>query len=353
MRKENHKEEGKTNQPFPLLLFALAFFMLWVAVHFLGVTSPIHKALGTTSTSSSIIYKSKTKNTNNNNQVNNGQVTNRQAMSTVVVSRQIQNINNANNIVHTVASNTNQYLAIANDWNGSNKTLAVNYNNDKATFTNQQLDNHFLRNQSGGLGVNVVDGLNIQSADSEGRTQQVNGYLTPTSTNSSHKRPPIPLSSAPSGWCVNGQWNGEEWKGGNKINDITMINSTGSKHGYPFNQGHLIGWQFLKNPVIGNVNQVMDRGNLVVETREANAPVQLKYENMIEHALKNGSDVRIQVTPIYNNNDLIPKALHYMAKSTNNNKININIVIINAQHGLYVDYANGVNSHFLTKGGTK
>lgn len=239
-----------------------------------------------------------------------------------------------------------ELLNKASHWNGTNDGLVQEVNNGKSDFSQSELSQKYIRNGNSD-GYNYVDGLQLKAMDDEGRTQQANAYITKETTSGEIGRPAIPATSAPSGWLVGARYQATQqmWVGGRKINTVTLSNSSNS-HGYPFNQGHLIGWQMLDNPNGGPVGKVMDQHNLVVETREANAPVQLRYENEITKAAKSGTDVRLQVTPVYKDNEQIPRVIHYMAKSTNNNSVDINVAIINAQQGLKVDYQTGANSKF-------
>lgn len=105
---------------------------------------------------------------------------------------------------------------------------------------------------------------------------------------------------------------------------------------YLYNRCHLIGWQITAE----NANEK----NLISGTRYLNIEGMLPFENMIADYIKEtGNHVMYRVTPIYNENDLLPHGVHMEGYSVEDNGEGIcfNVYCYNVQPGVTIDYATG------------
>ena len=211
-------------------------------------------------------------------------------------------------------------------------------NDGKAQFSQNELAQKFQMQNGKSTKLNPVNGLQLSNLDSLGRSQVANAYITKESMSGTEKRIPIPATSAPSGWYRDANYNSstQQWSRGKS-------NNTKAKSGYVYNKSHLVGWQFFdNNKAPNNVEGVMSTNNLVTGTRVQNAdPGQLRYETQIAKAVQAGHNVRLQVTPIYQGNELVPRMTHYMAESVDDNGKSININCLNVQPGVQVNYSTG------------
>lgn len=261
--------------------------------------------------------------------------------SSATNASKLQQENNYNTNINysTGQANSSELLKMFNDWDGTKEGTIMKVNNGKATFTPAELSQKF-QIKGKATELNPSNGLQLSQLDNLGRTQVANAYITKDSMSGTEKRIPIPATSAPSGWYNNSKYNNvtHRWQGGTPNNK--KINGS-----YVYNKSHLIGWQFFdNNKAPNNVNGVMNTQNLITGTRVQNAdPGQLKYENQIAKAVQNGHNVRLQVTPIYSGTELVPRMTHYIAESVDDHgqAININVVILNVQPNIKINYNNG------------
>ena len=87
-------------------------------------------------------------------------------------------------------------------------------------------------------------------------------------------------------------------------------------------RGHLIGKQ------LGGSGE--DPKNLVtLYQNPVNTPFMTKYENMVRKAADEGETIRYRVTPLYEDDIGMPRAVHMEGKSLNSNSINFNVTIEN------------------------
>lgn len=246
--------------------------------------------------------------------------------------------NNVN--LQTGQANSSNLLKLFSQWDGTKEGSIIEVNDGKAQFSQNELAQKFQMQNGKSTKLNPVNGLQLSNLDSLGRSQVANAYITKESMSGTEKRIPIPATSAPSGWYRDANYNSstQQWSRG-KSNNIK------AKSGYVYNKSHLIGWQFFdNNKAPNNVEGVMSTNNLVTGTRVQNAdPGQLRYETQIAKAVQAGHNVRLQVTPIYQGNELVPRMTHYMAESVDDNgkSININVVCLNVQPGIQVNYSTG------------
>lgn len=257
-----------------------------------------------------------------------------------VAKLQSSNGSDTNINYSTGQANSSELLKMFDDWDGTKEGSIMKVNGGKATFTPAELSQKFqLKGKATEL--NPSNGLQLSQLDNLGRSQVANAYITKESMSGTEQRIPIPATSAPSGWYNNAKYNNvnHRWQGGTPNNK--KINGS-----YIYNKSHLIGWQFFdNNKAPNNVNGVMSTQNLVTGTRVQNAdPGQLRYENQIAKAVQQGHNVRLQVTPIYSGTELVPRMTHYVAESVDDHgqAININVVILNVQPGVKINYNTGV-----------
>ena len=105
---------------------------------------------------------------------------------------------------------------------------------------------------------------------------------------------------------------------------------------YLYNRCHLIGWQITAE----NANE----RNLISGTRYLNIEGMLPFENMVADYIKEtGNHVMYRVTPIYYENDLLPRGVQMEGYSVEDNGegISFNIFCYNVQPGVTIDYATG------------
>lgn len=108
-----------------------------------------------------------------------------------------------------------------------------------------------------------------------------------------------------------------------------------------YNRCHLIGWQLTAE----NAN----KRNLITGTRYMNIDGMIDHENMVaEYVKENNGYVAYQVTPIYNDNDLVAVGVQMEGFSIDDNgeEICFNIFCYNVQPGVDIDYKTG-NSRLI------
>lgn len=122
--------------------------------------------------------------------------------------------------------------------------------------------------------------------------------------------------------------------------DISMIYPTGWNQkklddgNWLYNRSHLLGFQLTGE----NANWK----NLFTGTQELNQIHMVKYENEIAQYLKSTNNhVRYRVTPIFMDNELVPRAIQLEAESIEDKQINFNVLIPNVQAGITIDYSTG------------
>nr|WP_253181785.1 DNA/RNA non-specific endonuclease [Enterococcus mundtii] len=109
--------------------------------------------------------------------------------------------------------------------------------------------------------------------------------------------------------------------------DISMIYPTGWNQkklddgNWLYNRSHLLGFQLTGE----NANWK----NLFTGTQELNQIHMVKYENEIAQYLKSTNNhVRYRVTPIFMDNELVPRAIQLEAKSIEDKQIDFNVLIL-------------------------
>ena len=105
-----------------------------------------------------------------------------------------------------------------------------------------------------------------------------------------------------------------------------------------YNRCHLIAYSLAGE----NANE----NNLVTGTRYLNTQGMLPYEEWTtRYVHRTGNHVMYRVTPVYEGNELIPRGIHMMAKSVEDNGegVEFNIYCYNVQPRIHIDYATGDN----------
>jgi DNA-entry nuclease len=103
-----------------------------------------------------------------------------------------------------------------------------------------------------------------------------------------------------------------------------------------YNRCHLIGWQLTAE----NAN----KKNLITGTRYMNIDGMIDHENMVaEYVKENNGYVAYQVTPIFNDTDLVAIGVQMEGYSIDDNgqAICFNIFAYNVQPGIDIDYKTG------------
>ena len=211
------------------------------------------------------------------------------------------------------ATNASEFLNLT--WDGSD-TYYVKINGGKSTFSASEL----TQNDKTDYWVN------FSKQDQLNRANQANARLSYTQYMKvkKMKRPRIPYN--PVGWYYNHRSNNQ---------DITFHNTPVTL----YNRSHLIAWMFS-----GDAGSPK---NLVTGTRAMNSPGMQDFETKISDVLYHDKlHVRYQVTPIYQDSELLPRGIHMMAKSVEDDgKVcDINVYVFNVQPNYTLDYTTGVGT---------
>lgn len=155
-----------------------------------------------------------------------------------------------------------------------------------------------------------------------------------------YERPPFPSYVHVSGEYSDGWFDNEKqrWKGTTSNNGQTNL---GTYKGWLYNKSHTLGWSLggdmeTHNVTLGtrsqNVGSGQDGGMAHAESEVRDAV----------YAHKNAK-IYYQATPVYKNNELVPRGTHVRAYSVNDSgkTLNLNIWVFNTQNGVNVDYKNG------------
>lgn len=105
-----------------------------------------------------------------------------------------------------------------------------------------------------------------------------------------------------------------------------------------YNRSHLIAWSLSSE----NANE----GNLVTGTRYMNAESMLGYENQVARYIdRTGNHVLYRVTPIFEGDELVCRAVQMEACSVEDDGAGISFDVLcrNVQPGVEIDYATGDN----------
>lgn len=121
--------------------------------------------------------------------------------------------------------------------------------------------------------------------------------------------------------------------------DRLTINPTGWKqtkikdNEWLYNRCHLIAYRFT-----GHNDNLY---NLITGTKSFNQTYMDQYETKLAENLYKGKHVRYRVTPVYDQNDLVAKAVQMEAASMEDDSLRYNVLVINRQDGFTIDYTTG------------
>ena len=155
-----------------------------------------------------------------------------------------------------------------------------------------------------------------------------------------YKRPPFPSYVHVSGEYADGHFDNakQTWKGQDSNNGQTDL---GTYNGWLYNKSHTIGWALGGD---------METHNVTLGTRAQNVGTGqdggMGYiEGKTREAVQNNKDAQIfyEATPVYKDNELVPRGTHVRAYSVNDNgkTLNENVWVFNTQDGVNIDYATG------------
>jgi DNA-entry nuclease len=200
-------------------------------------------------------------------------------------------------------------------WDGNENKYYTEINNNKSTFTASDLKENSGENYW----------VTFSKRDKLGRAGQANARLDRTHylDLKKQKRPSIPDGNDPVGWYYDGHSNNKQIYFNGEATSV-------------YNRSHLIAYMFTGDP--GSME------NLVTGTRAMNDPGMNEWEQDISDALYwDKVHIRYQVTPIYKGNELVPRGVHMMAKSIEDNgkAYDLNIYVFNIQPGWKINYTTG------------
>ncbi|GFH42135.1 hypothetical protein Hs30E_06860 [Lactococcus hodotermopsidis] len=200
-------------------------------------------------------------------------------------------------------------------WAGSDDYF-TEVNGGRATFTQEELRQDSEEDYW----------LTFSALDALDRAQQANARLSYDQYMAvkTMKRPRIP--NDPIGWYHDGKSNNQEIYFGNGL--VTL-----------YNRSHLVAWMFS--------GDAGSKENLVTGTRAMNSPGMQEFETAISDVLYyERLHVRYQVTPIYEGAELLPRGVHLMAKSIEDDgkACDFNVYVFNVQPNYTIDYATGVGT---------
>ncbi|WEV60893.1 DNA/RNA non-specific endonuclease [Streptococcaceae bacterium ESL0729] len=212
-----------------------------------------------------------------------------------------------------ISENSSDFLNLS--WDGTVQNIAVAINNNKSTFTSEEMQED--SGQDFWVKFSKLDNL-TRAGQANARLSR-DKYLEIKAI----KRPGIPQGNDPAGWKYQGKSN-------NKKIDFAGQNQM------IYNRSHLIAWMLCGDA--GSLD------NLVTGTRAFNSPGMSNYESKISNSLYyQNVHIRYQVTPIYKDNELLPRGVHMMAKSIEDDgkSYDLNIYVFNVQPGVQINYSTG------------
>ena len=115
--------------------------------------------------------------------------------------------------------------------------------------------------------------------------------------------------------------------------DIWMVHPSGWRSGQGWERCHIIGFQLTGE----NAND----HNLITGTHSFNVDGMLPFENQVASAAWKGKLVMYRVSPLYNGYELIPRGVHMMAQSIEDDSVSFNVFVFNVEPGKTIDYVGG------------
>lgn len=137
----------------------------------------------------------------------------------------------------------------------------------------------------------------------------------------------------------------QTWKGTQSNNQILQLEGY---RGYIYNKSHSLAW---------SLGGDMETHNLTLGTRAQNVGSNrgsegggMGYpETQVRNAVHNKPETKVfyDVTPVYKNDELLPRGSHVRAYSINDNgkTVNLNVWIANKQQGVNINYENGTYTY--------
>ncbi|HHC5942941.1 endonuclease (plasmid) [Staphylococcus warneri] len=186
-----------------------------------------------------------------------------------------------------------------------------------------------------------------QSLDDDGRSGEVKALVTHKSVEDNatknKKRPAFDYKTHVAGEYSDGRYDTTKgtWLGEHSNNKIMQLK--GYK-GYLYNKSHSLAW---------SLGGDMKNHNLTLGTRSQNVGTNktkdgggMGYaEEKVRNVVTNKPNTKVyyKVTPVYKDNELIPRGSHVQAKSINDNgkSINLNTWVFNNEDGVKINYHNG------------
>lgn len=104
-------------------------------------------------------------------------------------------------------------------------------------------------------------------------------------------------------------------------------------------------WLYNRSHSIGHQMTGEDANwkNLFTGTQQLNQIYKVQYENEVANYLRQTNNhVRYRVTPLFRDQELLPRAVQMEAQSVENDELGFNIIIHNVQDGVSIDYRTGV-----------
>jgi DNA-entry nuclease len=109
------------------------------------------------------------------------------------------------------------------------------------------------------------------------------------------------------------------------------------ENGYIYNRSHQIAW------CLSGLNA--EEKNLMTGTRSFNVDGMLPFETKtVKYIQSTGNHVIYESTPIFENDELVARALQLQAKSVEDDGLEFNVLIMNKQDGIDIDYETGETS---------
>lgn len=183
--------------------------------------------------------------------------------------------------------------------------------------------------------------------DKYGRGGQVTALITNEAVQShsskAQERPAFDYGVHIAGEYQDGEFDAQKqaWKGENSNNQILQLEGY---RGYIYNKSHSLAWSLGGDMETHNLT-LGTRAQNVGTNKDSNGGGMGYSETQVRNAIYDNPEAKVyyQVTPVYKENELMPRGSHVRAYSTNDDgqTVNLNVWVSNTQKGLSIDYQNG------------